>query len=92
MEQEALFPSLLKSHREPGELNYRCSLDSEQSLNELYVNLLQVRGVLLASHSKHFQRFSFYETVSKLKAVFYFYTKMINTVMVLYYKEVPEYP
>lgn len=87
MEQETLFPSLLESHRA---LNYGCSLDSEQSLNELYVNLLQVRNTLLASHSKHSQSSAFYEMVSKLKTVFYFYSVMINKILVLYQKEVHE--
>ncbi len=83
MEQETLFPCLLKSHRA---VNYGCSLDSEQSLNELYLNLLQVRNVLLASRDKHFQSSTFYQIVSKLKTVFYFYTMMVNKILVLYQK------
>lgn len=89
MEKETLFPSLLESHKA---FNYGCSLDSEQSLNELYVHLLQVRKVLLASnsHDEHFQSFAIYEMVSKLKIVFYFYTVMINKILLLYQKEVHE--
>ncbi|XP_078370932.1 uncharacterized protein LOC144654613 [Oculina patagonica] len=87
MEQETLFPCLLKSHRA---LNYGCSLDSEQSLNELYVNVLQDRSVLLASCGKYFQSSAFYQIVSKLKTVFYFYTMMINKILVLYQEKVHE--
>lgn len=83
MEQETLFPSLLKSCRG---VDYGCSLDQEQTLNELYVSLLQVRSALMASQSKHFENSAFYQIVSKLKTVFYFYTIMINKIVVLYQK------
>lgn len=88
MEKETLFPSLLKSYRT---LDYGCSLDSEQNLNDVYVSLLQVRRLLLlASHCKHFDDSAFCQIVTKLKTVFHFYALMADEVVVIYRKIVHE--
>lgn len=87
MEQEILFPNLLKSYRA---FDYGCSLDAEQSLNELYVSVLQVRSVLLASLHKHFQNSALCQMISKLKTVLCSYTMMINKIMVIYKNEIHE--
>lgn len=87
MEQETLFPNLLKSFRA---FDYGCSPDSEQSLNELYVSVLHVRSMLLAPLHKHFQNSAICQMISKLKTVLCSYTTMINKIVVIYHKEVHE--
>ena len=87
MEKETLFPNLLKSFRA---FDYGCSLDNEQSLNQLYVSVLQVRSLLLAPLHKHFQDSAICQIISKLKTVLCSYTMMINKTMVIYRKEFHE--
>ena len=81
MEQETLFPNLLKSFRAS---DYGCSLDAEQSLYQLYVSILQVRSVLVAPLHKHFQDSAICQIISKLKTVLCSYTMMINKIMEIY--------
>ena len=90
MEEEILFPSLLKSY---SAADYGCSSDEEQSLNDLYVRLLQVRSVLLDSEGTHLESLeytAFEQTVSKLKSVFYNYTIILDKLVMIYLQKVHE--
>lgn len=87
MEQETLFPNLLKSFRAS---DYGCSLDTEQSLNQLYVSILQVRSVLVAPLHKRFPDSAICQMISKLKTVLWSYTTMINKVTEIYRKKLCE--
>lgn len=81
MEQETLFPNLLKSFRAS---DYGFSLNEEQSLNQLYISIVQVRSVLVAPRHKHFPDFAICEMIAKLKTVLCSYTTMINKVTEIY--------
>ena len=90
MEEEIPFPSLLKSHTA---VDYGCSSDKEQTLNDLYVSLLQFKSILLNSQGIHLdslENSSFGQIVSKLKSVFYNYTTILDKLIVLYLQKVDE--
>ena len=90
MEEEILFPSLLKSYIA---VDYGCSSDKEQTLNDLYVSLLQFKSMLLNSQGIHLdslENSAFSQTVSQLKSVFYNYTTILDKLVVLYLQKVDE--
>ena len=90
MEEEILFPNLLKSY---SAVDYGCCLNEEQSLNDLFVSLLQVRSVLLDSQNVHLEPLensAFYQTVSNLTNVFYNYTTILDKLVLIYLQEVHE--
>ena len=88
MEKETLFPCLLKSFRT---LDYGCSMNSEQNLNDLFVRLLQVRTVLLAaSYCENFDESAFCQIVTKPKNVFNFYAIMVEEIIVMYRRKIHE--
>ena len=88
MEKETLFPCLLKSYRT---LDYGCSMNSEQNLNDVFVRLLQARSVLqVPSYCEYFDDSALCQTVTKLKNIFYFYAIMIEEIVVMYREKVHE--
>lgn len=102
MEEETLFPSLLKSH---SAVEYGCGSNEEQTLNDLYLSLIHVKRILLHSQGVRFDSLetsafaetvwkldnsAFAETVWKLKNVFYNYTTILERLVVIYLQKVPE--
>lgn len=90
MEEEILFPSLLKSY---SAADYGCNSNEGQTLNDLYVTLLQVKGAFLDSQGIHLESVensAFAQTVSQLKDVFYNYTIILDKLVAIYLQKVHE--
>jgi len=90
MEEEILFPSLLKSY---SAADYGCTSNEEQTLNDLYVTLLRVKGAFLDSQGIHLESVEnsgFSETVSQLKDVSYNYIIILDKLVAIYLQKVQE--